>query len=561
MNSKNKIKIIHLLKLTLKIVIKIKKLKIFFSIIKNFINYILTANTRNIVEKELKELKNSYKKVINKKPFKKCLIDATFDSPNYWFRYAILRSALNEPYFEYAIMSKFNKYKIKNTLKNFGIKKIFFIGLTKKIEEKYIISAKNIISKLSIPDDLLRIKLPYDAPAEDLYDSLLKFQRKGSLNVKDKFLTKHIAQYLKDLDISNNIIDSLKPDLAILSHTASGRVNNGALTWHLTRKGIPIIVPHGSFGHFSHYKIFSYEDHFDHVNKPSSMDLLEKGSRTEKLKKLGAEYIKRRLSGEAKDLAAELAFSQNTLRINKQKLCSSYKWDSQKPIVGVFSSVWFDNPHTLGMKQFIDFNEWLMFTYNAACENKKINWIFKPHPAEEWYGGAKMKDLFPENLPNHIKIADREWNGEDFRNLLDAAVTLHGTTGIEMTSTGKPVLVATKGWYGDLGFVVLKDTKESYKAALKSLWWIEEDKKKNKELSDIFAGYYFCVPKEENSVFLPNDSDQTKLFKIHADLLKNHRNLIESEIKMMRKWIYSDLNHYHVFKMKNAKDYKFSKNI
>ena len=130
-----------------------------------------------------------------------------------------------------------------------------------------------------------------------------------------------------------------------------------------------------------------------------------------------------------------------------------------------------------------------------------------------------------------------------------------------MTSNGKPVLVATKGWYGDLGFVVLKDTKESYKAALKSIWWLEEDKKKNKELSDIFAGYYFCVHKEENSVFLPNDSDQTKLYKIHAELLKNQKNLIEAEIKMMKKWIYSDLNHYHVFKMKNAKDYKFSKNI
>ena len=101
--------------------------------------------------------------------------------------------------------------------------------------------------------------------------------------------------------------------------------------------------------------------------------------------------------------------------------------------------------------------------YGMTFYNKKINWIFKPHPAEEWYGGAKMRDLFPESLPNHIKIAEREWNGEDFRKLLDAAVTLHGTTGIEMTSNGKPVLVATKGWYGELGFVVLKDTKESYR--------------------------------------------------------------------------------------------------
>ena len=561
MNLKNKKTIIHFLRFPIKLILKIKNIKIYFSIINNFINQLLTANKRNLVEKKLKDLINNNQKIVNKKISKRCLLDATFDGPNYWFRYGILRSALNESYIEFAITSKFNKNKIKKTLKNFGIKKKFFIGLNKKIEEKYIIKAKKIVSNLSIPDDFLHIKLPYDAPPEDLYDSLLKFQRKATLNINDKSLTKHIAQYLKDLDSSNEIIDSLKPDLAILSHTASGRVNNGVLTWHLTRKGIPIIVPHGSFGHFAHYKIYRYQDHFDHVNKPSSFDLLKKDHRTYKLKELGSEYIQKRLNGQAKDLGAELAFSKKTQRIDKEKLYSLYNWDSQKPIVGVFSSVWFDNPHTFGMKQFRDFNDWLMFTYNAASQNKKINWIFKPHPAEEWYGGAKMRDLFPESLPNHIKIAEREWNGEDFRKLLDAAVTLHGTTGIEMTSNGKPVLVATKGWYGELGFVVLKDTKESYKAALKSFWWLAEDKNKNQELSNIFAGYYFCVPKEENSIFLPNDSDQTKLYKIHADLLDHQKNLIEEEIKMMKRWINSDINHYHIFKMRNAKDYKHSKNI
>ena len=539
-----------------------KIFKILFSNVRNYFDQLLVSNTRRFVEKKLNALSKESLKQKPLKNLKKCLIDATFDGPNYWFRLGILRAAFDSPLIEYAVVGRFNKAKIKKTLKNFGISKISYIGTNILIEKKYLKEAEKIFYSLSSAKDLLNLKLPYEAPATDLYDSLLKYQRNSTLNIYDKSLIKYISRYLKDLEMAKIIIDSIKPDLAILSHTTSGRINNGVLTWHLTRNKIPIIVPAGSFGNFAHFKILEYADHFNHVNKPSKKDMqIKDKAKLEKLRSLGAEYIRRRIKGQAKDLGAELAFPKKSERISKSMICKQYSWDKKKPVIAVFASIWFDNPHTFGMTQFIDFNDWLNFTFEAASKNKNFNWIFKPHPSEDWYGGTKMRDLFPKEIPSHIRISNKNWNGQDFRNSIDLIVTLHGTIGVEMASFGKPVLVATKGWYGDLGFVKFCQTRKVYGQSLNSKWWLDQDIENNKRLADIFAGYYFCIPKEDNSIYLDNDSSQFKLYESHKNLLINNKDLINREIKTMKKWLKSDSKHYHIFKMRNSKDYKFSKNI
>ena len=200
------------------------------------------------------------------------------------------------------------------------------------------------------------------------------------------------------------------------------------------------------------------------------------------------------------------------------------------------------------MTQFIDFKDWLEFTFKAAAKNEKCNWLFKPHPSEDWYGGTKMRDLLPKEIPNHIKIASNNWNGKDFRNSIDGVVTIHGTIGVEMASFGKPVLVATKGWYGDLGFVKLCKTRTSYEKCLNSNWWLEVDIEKNKRLANIFSGYYFCIPKEDNSIYLDNDSNQFKLYESHKKILIHNNDLINKEIKIMNQWLKSDNKHYHILK-------------
>ena len=45
------------------------------------------------------------------------------------------------------------------------------------------------------------------------------------------------------------------------------------------------------------------------------------------------------------------------------------------------------------MKNFINFYDWIKSTYDFVKDKYNINWVFKPHPLEDWYGGFKMKDV------------------------------------------------------------------------------------------------------------------------------------------------------------------------
>ena len=74
-------------------------------------------------------------------------------------------------------------------------------------------------------------------------------------------------------------------------------------------------------------------------------------------------------------------------------MCRKFGWDPRKPIVGFYGSNWYDWPHQLGMTQFRDFLDWTHATYQSSCTNNSANWLFKSHPAEDWFGGVSLADV------------------------------------------------------------------------------------------------------------------------------------------------------------------------
>ena len=99
---------------------------------------------RKKVESVLKNLQFSE---IKKSPINgNILIDGIFDNPNYWFRYYLIKSALNlQEKKQIGIVGKYNKFKVKSTLKNFGVRnlylfynsKVSFFRLKKTVDDIY----------------------------------------------------------------------------------------------------------------------------------------------------------------------------------------------------------------------------------------------------------------------------------------------------------------------------------------------------------------------------------------------------------------------------------------
>ena len=117
----------------------------------------------------------------------------------------------------------------------------------------------------------------------------------------------------------------------------------------------------------------------------------------------------------------------------------------------------------------------------CAQERPDINWVFKAHPCDNWYGkinGQRLQDLIKNENRENIILANEKWNGLELINSLDGIVTCHGTIGIEAVSQGVPVLTPYKGWYGHAGFTLSANTKNEYVKFLKTNWW-EDTPSKN----------------------------------------------------------------------------------
>ena len=68
--------------------------------------------------------------------------------------------------------------------------------------------------------------------------------------------------------------------------------------------------------------------------------------------------------------------------IQTKMICRYFSWDPKKPIICVYASKWFDTPHAYGMKNFIDFHDWISATIDRINNINDAQWLLKPHPCD-----------------------------------------------------------------------------------------------------------------------------------------------------------------------------------
>ena len=169
-----------------------------------------------------------------------------------------------------------------------------------------------------------------------------------------------------------------------------------------------------------------------------------------------------------------------------------------------------------------------------------------------------LRSLMPAQLPRHIGLAQRGWNGMDVMRSVDALVTLYGTAGIEFAGMGKPVLSASRGWYHDLKFTKTPKNREEYKAALRSPWWADLVKEDSQYLAGIFAGWHFCCPEWQGGFVLGDDFEQGRLYQTIPELFEKYAGPVRTEIASIAEWWKSEIKGSHSHKMLNASKYALS---
>lgn len=486
------------------------------------------------------------------------LVDAMWDNPNYWLRFTLLRAGLGLAHgHEIGLLGQYRRSQCRTTLEAFEIRDAVSFSdaaVPRSIESQ----AAALVAATRRAEDVLHWELPCAVHPSIMYDALLKSQRLATLDVTRSDFPGLVANALRSIARGKAILDQARPDLVVISHPLN--ITYGSLAWQALSRGIPVVLPYGLFGmcrfvRFAHpAELFAF---YDRPTRAEMDDLPEQKAAA--MANVGRRYLKARLSGQADDLASLFAFQHNADSIDREGLCERNGWDPRKPIVAVYASNWFDWPHQLGMTQFRDFLDWTEATFAAAAANTQVNWLFKPHPAEDWFGGVSLADILKKvgNAPN-VALAEKRWNNTQVMLAVDALVTYHGTAGIEFASLGKPVLVPDRGKYDDCGFVKLARSRADYLSLLAGCWWSEMDLDDARRRAEIFAGWWFCAPDWQGEFLLSDDSRQDTLYDTIPPLIADHPGEIARELETLREWWGSGHRYYHTTKMWKADAFRLT---
>ena len=171
----------------------------------------------------------------------------------------------------------------------------------------------------------------------------------------------------------------------------------------------------------------------------------------------------------------------STRRFSNTEIVTHLQLNPEKKAAVVFSHILWDANLFYGADLFKDYGDWFIQTVAAACNNPRLNWLIKLHPANLWKrardgveGEFAELELIREHLgdlPDYVRILppDTDIDTLSLFRFVDYGVTVRGTAGMELPCFGKPTLTAGTGRYTQLGFTVDFETQASYLAGLAAL--------------------------------------------------------------------------------------------
>ena len=482
------------------------------------------------------------------------LVDGMWDNPHYWLRYAMLRAGLGLAGSEVGLLGPYRAGLVRRTFEVLGARRTVDIGPFLESESAARRDARKRLASAREPGDILRWDLA-GVPAYDLYDCLLKRQRHAIVDLRHPRIEDDVTEYLRHLAAMPRLLDAVQPRLIVASHTFSGRIFPGPLVWLAARRGIPVVGPYGNYGVLRFFKIQSPSEVPDFFDSPTAQDLdAVTGAQADALAAIGRAYLEARREGRTDDIGSHYA-NRGDRTLDRARLCALFGWDPHRPIVAVYASTWFDAPHCNGMEQFRDFADWMQATLEVARGAVGVNWLFRGHPCDAWYGGLTLRDLMPPTTESHVRLCPTEWSGAAVQRAVDAVVTLAGTAAIEYAAAGKAALVGDRGWYHDRGFAHWSRSRADYLRDLAGPWWSDLDLDAVARRAQMFAGWYFCRPAWHEGFHLEDDSRQDPLYDTIPALLKGHPHVVQREIAEIREWYDSPSRFYHSFKMRRAEAY------
>ena len=396
------------------------------------------------------------------------IADGLWDNPNHFFRLRLFLEALPgigsmRPI---GILRRADD-RTRSALERLGFTEFIAIeDHPTHRSETFLAQAGAMLGAVNSHEDLLELSLPGGLPAYTYYDTALKLARHPQPQLHDPLWKTTLAACLRNCAIYHDLLEGTPVAHVVLSHPWESEF--ATLVWAALSRGIPTYHLTGYCDGIRIRRFHNTDDYATPVEQLSLREFLDLPQAVQrKLSEEGARYLVRRESGEGTDINARYAFRPASRAASRVDARRAFGVNDDRKLAIIYSHVWFDFPHTFAMRNFTDFLDWMHLTLEQLREIRDIDWILKPHPTEEWYGGFRLQDMV-EDLPPHVHLAPPDTDSLTAITAADVVVTVHGTVGLEAAAHGLPVIAADRSFYSDWGFVHQADSRDHYLGLLRS---------------------------------------------------------------------------------------------
>jgi len=344
-----------------------------------------------------------------------------------------------------------------------------YLAMSNYISKEKLLEIRNISDSLEL-DNIFHYSFDGIFIGKFVESSLLRYFKGAPFIKYEREIREFLYGTMITIYTTNKMLETYKPDVIISSHAG-----------YYTDYG-----PIGPLAKRFNIRLISYQDAYR--KKCIYMTEIEYGKRicaihlhdsqwkkyskqslTDQQDKMLNNYYKGRYElGHAWDMK-DLAKSS----ISGVDLLKHLKIKHDKPIWCFFSHMNWDAVTDQFEMIFKDFNELTIKTVQTMITIKNVTWLIKIHPIEkvypQKYGITQLIQKHFSRLPDHIKIipADAQFNSFDLYQLIDGGISAHGTVGLELTSLGKPFILAGSSPYSNKGFTFLANTVSEYEVLLK----------------------------------------------------------------------------------------------
>ncbi len=444
-------------------------------------------------------LKINEKFTKNEKNFEsknKILVDLTVDHhPEYALLNCLIANDLKKN-LKQDIVGLINSDDIKSEkiAQSFGIKN-FIVYKRKNFLKRlmYFIESVKLINSHSSLDKLINIKYKNIEIGKCAYEHSIRFFTKSSFKV-DFYFYLSVAKSIENVNFFNNIYSKNFFNHSVIAETQF--IPHKIFFQTALKKKNIVYARYGSGLENYNVRIYkNFRDSYSHKRKYSKK--LVKYLTSNYKKKLEKEInLFFRKNKPERRIGFEDAFVGNQKKVNiinldlKKNFNNKLKINKNNKLnVLILPNVLQDNVLNSEWSLFKSPYDWFEKTLKYIKKINNVNWIVKPHPAENFYREElKAEYIFNSLVKNseNIKFLNEDIHINNIHKFIDLVITYNGSCGYEYSALGIPVMTSADTRYSDFEFTIAPEKNKIYLYNLKNIKKIKKKFKVNKFRAKLF---------------------------------------------------------------------------